>query len=85
MKELTPAQKALNKYRTAMTEVVLAKQYETAARLACDKADADFKLALAKVSHAQDVADRVRQELEELLAPAESTEGQCDPRGDHRG
>lgn len=74
MKELTPVQKALNKYRGAVAEMVVAKQRETAAGLACDKAQDDFRIALGKASHAQDVADRARDELEALIAPQEPPE-----------
>lgn len=74
MKELTPVQKALNKYRGAVADMVVAKQRETAATIACDKATEDFKIALARACNAQDVADRRRGELEALIAPQEPPE-----------
>lgn len=74
MKELTPVQKALNVYRGAVADMVVAKQRETACAIACDKANEDFKVALAKACRAQDVADRARGELEALIAPQEPPE-----------
>lgn len=74
MKELTPMQKALNKYRSAVADMVIAKQRQTAAGIALDRAKEDFSLALDKATDAQDVADRARGELEALIAPQEPTE-----------
>lgn len=74
MKELTPMQKALNKYRGAVADMVIAKQRQTAASIALDRAKEDFSLALDRATDAQDVADRARGELEALIAPQEPPE-----------
>lgn len=74
MKELTPTQKALNKYRSAVADMVVAKQRQTAASIALDRAKDDFSLALDKATDAQDAADLARGELEALIAPQEPPE-----------